>query len=71
MSAMAELGDEPAPTRDVAARAGDKHLRSASLHRDNLIHGDLISSPVGLVAFTVPLFAAYMRENHPLARFDE
>ena len=32
---------------------------------------DLIFSPRrGVVAFSVPLFAAYMREQHPLASFD-
>ena len=36
------------------------------------VRKDLVYSPRrGLVAFTVPLFAAYMREHHSLASFDE
>lgn len=71
LSAMAELGDEPARTAAVAARAGYKDLGSTSLLRENLLRKDLIFSPRrGLVAFTVPLFAAYVREHHPLASFD-
>jgi hypothetical protein len=72
MSAMAELGDDPVRTADVAARAGYKNLASAATLRDGLLRKDLIYSPRrGLVAFTVPLFAAYMREHHPLESFEE
>jgi hypothetical protein len=72
MSAMAELGDEPVRTADVAAGAGYKDRSSTSLLRDNLMRKDLIYSPRrGAVAFTAPLFGAYMREQHPLASFDE
>ncbi len=68
LSAMAELGDNPARTAEVAARAGYKDLGSTSLLRDNLMRKDLIYSPRrGLVAFTVPLFAGYARRHHPLA----
>ena len=57
-------------TTEVADRAGYKDARSASLLRENLLRKDLIYSPRrGVVAFTVPLFAAYVREQHPLASF--
>jgi hypothetical protein len=72
LSAMATLGDGPARTAEVAKGAGYKDIGSTSLLRDNLMRKDLIYSPKrGLVAFTVPLFAAYVREHHPLAGFDE
>ena len=72
MAAMAELGDEPVRTAGVATRAGYKEAKSTSLLRDNLMRKDLIFSPRrGVVAFTVPLFGAYMREHHPVVSFDE
>ncbi len=72
LSAMAALGDGPARTAAVAKGAGYKDLGSTSLLRENLMRKDLIYSPKrGLVAFTVPLFADYVREHHPLASFDE
>jgi hypothetical protein len=72
LSAMAELGDDPVRTASVAACAGYKGAGSTSLLRENLMRKDLIFSPRrGVVAFTVPLFAAYTREQHPLASFDE
>jgi AAA ATPase domain len=72
LSAMAELGDDEARTSDVAARAGYKDIGSTSLLRENLMRKDLIYSPRrGLVAFTVPLFAGYVREHHPLASLDD
>lgn len=72
LSAMAELGDEPARTAEVAARAGYKDIGSTSLLRENLLRKDLIFSPRrGLVAFTVPLFAGYVREHHPVGSFEE
>jgi AAA ATPase domain len=72
LSAMAELGDEAARTADVATRAGYDNLGSTSLLRENLMRKDLVYSPRrGLVAFTVPLFAGYVREHHPLASFEE
>ena len=41
-----------------------------SVHRDGLIRKGLIWSPRrGQVDFTVPLFADFMREHHPLATF--
>jgi len=72
LSAMADVGDGPVGSTQVAARAGYKDARSASLLRENLLRKDLIYSPRrGVVAFTVPLFAAYVRQQHPLASFEE
>jgi hypothetical protein len=69
---MAELGDDAARTAEVATRAGYKDLGSTSLLRENLMRKDLIYSPRrGLVAFTVPLFAEYVREHHPFASLDD
>ena len=43
-----------------------------SVHRDALIGKGLTWSPRrGQVDFTVPLFAAYLREQHPLSSFVE
>ncbi|HTZ87247.1 MAG TPA: ATP-binding protein [Solirubrobacteraceae bacterium] len=71
LCAMAELGEEPARTAEVARRAGYKDIGSTSLLRENLMRKDLIYSPRrGLIAFTVPLFAGYVREHHPLDRLD-
>jgi hypothetical protein len=70
LSAMADVGDGPVSTTEVAEHAGYKDARSASLLRENLLRKDLIYSPRrGAVAFTVPLFAGYVREQHPLASF--
>jgi hypothetical protein len=42
------------------------------MHRDSLIGKGLIWSPRrGQVDFTVPLFAQYLRETHPLSGFDD
>jgi hypothetical protein len=70
LAAMADLGDGPAGTADVARRAGYRSRGSASLPRDNLLRKDLIYSPRrGRVDFTVPLFGDYIRRNHPLREF--
>jgi len=38
--------------------------------RESLLRKDLVYSPRrGLIDFTVPLFAGYLREQHPLASF--
>jgi len=67
MSAMAELGDNPQSSSNVAALLGYKSSRGASLHRDSLIKKGLIYSPDhGLVDFTVPHFAPFMRRRYPL-----
>jgi hypothetical protein len=72
LAAMAALGDAPYRTREVATRYGAKDARGVSVFRDSLIQKGLIWSPRrGQVDFTVPLFAEFLRENHPLASFDE
>lgn len=69
---MADIGDGPVRTTEVATRAGYKNASSASLLRENLLRKDLVYSPRrGVVAFTVPLFAAYVREQHPLESFEK
>jgi hypothetical protein len=72
LAAMAALGHPPYRTREVATRYGAKDARGVSVFRDSLIQKGLIWSPRrGQVDFTVPLFAEFLRENHPLASFDE
>jgi hypothetical protein len=57
---------------DVARHFGAKDQRGASVHREALIHKGLIWSPRrGQLDFTVPLFAEYLTENHPLEAFEE
>jgi len=46
--------------------------RGVSVHRDSLIQKGLIRSPrCGQVDFTVPLFAEYVGENHPITSLDD
>jgi hypothetical protein len=72
LAAMAALGEPPYRTREVATGYGAKDARGVSVFRDSLIQKGLIWSPRrGQVDFTVPLFAEFLRENHPLASFDE
>jgi AAA ATPase domain len=64
MAAMAELGDGPYRTRDIAKLLGGGS--GASVHRDSLIKKGLIFSPdFGLVDFTVPHFSPFMRRRYP------
>jgi hypothetical protein len=66
LSAMASLGEGPYPVGDVAHAFGVSDQRRASMHRDSLIQKGLIWSPRrGQVDFTVPLFAEFLKENHP------
>ncbi len=61
MHAMAEIGDEPVPTADVADALGRKPS-SLSPARDSLIKKGLIySAERGLIAFTVPHFGRFLR----------
>jgi hypothetical protein len=61
MRAMAQLGDEPVPTAQVAEELGRKPS-SVSPARDSLIKKGLIySSERGLIAFTVPHFGRFLR----------
>ena len=65
---MARLGDGPVPSGAVG-RAKKRPVASTSAARDALIRKGLIYSPErGLVAFTVPHFAAYLRhQDNPTA----
>jgi AAA ATPase domain len=66
MSAMAALGDGAQQTGQVASKMGYRSVSSSSLHRDALIKKGLIYSPEhGVVDFTVPHFAAFMRRRYP------
>jgi len=70
LAAMADLGDGPVRSAEVAERAGYKDRASTSVLRDNLLRKDLVYSPRrGLLDFTVPLFAGYLRRQHPIDSF--
>lgn len=70
--AMASLEEPPYRSADVARAYGAKDQRGVSIHRDGLIQKGLIWAPRrGQLDFTVPLFAEYLCENHPLASFDD
>jgi hypothetical protein len=72
LAAMAAAGDPPYRVAAVARAYGADDQRGVSVHRDSLIQKGLIWSPRrGQVDFTVPLFAEFLRENHPLDSFDE
>jgi hypothetical protein len=61
MRMMAQLGDDPVPTAQVAEELGVKPS-SVSPARDGLIKKGLIySSERGLIAFTVPHFGRFLR----------
>jgi hypothetical protein len=67
LSAMASLGEGPYPVGCVAQAYGASDQRRVSMHRDSLIQKGLIWSPRrGQVDFTVPLFASYLKDNHPI-----
>jgi hypothetical protein len=68
---MASLKVQPCRSADVADRYGARDQRGVSMHRDALIQKGLIWSPRrGQVDFTVPLFAEFLRDQHPFAAFD-
>ncbi len=72
LAALASLGGPPYRSAEAALAYGAKDQRGVSIHRDALIQKGIIWSPRrGQLDFTVPLFAEYLRENHPLASFDE
>jgi hypothetical protein len=72
LAAMAALGEPPYRSSEVASRYGAKDTRGVSVFRESLIQKGLIWSPrSGQVDFTVPLFAEFLRANHPLGSFDE
>jgi hypothetical protein len=69
---MASLENPPYRSAGVAQAYGAKNQRGVSIHRDALIGKGLIWAPRrGQLDFTVPLFAEYLRENHPIATFDD
>jgi hypothetical protein len=71
LAAMASLDDPPYRTADVARAYGARDQRGVSVHRESLISKGLIWSPRrGQLDFTVPLFAEYLRDNHPIASFE-
>ena len=66
--AMAELGPEPARSSAVAKLLGVTVSRAAPV-RDEMIQRAVAYSPSrGLIAFTVPLFDAYMKRKIPQVR---
>lgn len=68
MAAMATLGDGPFQSSEVAAAGGWRAVTSAAPVRQNLTDKGLVYSPDhGLIDFTVPHFADFMRRKHPLA----
>ena len=67
MQAMAALGDGPVSTGDVARHLG-RSLSGVSPVRDGLIRKGLAyASERGWIAFTVPHFAAFLREQEEAA----
>ncbi|MFN3969810.1 MAG: hypothetical protein ACK4L4_00380 [Gemmobacter sp.] len=68
VAAMARLGDGPYPIADVAREMG-KRTQSLGPARASIIHkGMIYSAEHGYLAFTVPLFADFMRRQsnkHP------
>ncbi|WP_262322542.1 ATP-binding protein [Acidiferrimicrobium sp. IK] len=71
LAAMASLGGPPYATAEVARAWGAENQRQTSPHRDSLIQKGLIWAPRrGQVDFTVPLFAEFLLEHHPIGGFD-
>ena len=67
MAAMASLGDGPQHVSQVATTAGFRDTSAASPTRDALLKKNLVWSPDrGLLDFTAPLFADYMRRAFPV-----
>jgi hypothetical protein len=68
--AMADTGEGPQRTREVAERLG-KTTTACAMVRNSLIRkGMIYSSEHGLMAFTVPLFADFMRRAMPDLEID-
>ncbi len=71
LAAMADLGDGPYPSGAVTRRLGYTSTTETAAVRDSLLRKGLIYSPRhGLVDFTVPLFAGFMRRRHPPGDLD-
>jgi len=63
LRAMAELGDDSVSSGEIAAILGKK-VTDLGMVREQLIQKGLVYSPAhGETAFTVPLFAAFMKRN--------
>ena len=72
LAAMASLGAPPYSTAEVARAWGAADQRQTPMHRDSLIQKGLIWSPRrGQVDFSVPLFAEFLLQHHPIRAFDE
>ena len=66
LRAMAELGQGPYRTTDIAQKHGVESSTALSPVRSSLIKKGMIYSPAhGLLSFTVPLFADFMRRTIP------
>jgi hypothetical protein len=66
MAAMADLGEGPYRTAEVAKRLG-RQPSYTSAPRDSLIKKGLIYSPrYGQIDFTAPKFSPFMRRRYPL-----
>ena len=64
VGAMAELGDGPYPIADIA-RKMNKSVKSLGPARASIIHkGMIYGAEHGYLAFTVPLFADFMRRQN-------
>ena len=71
LAAMASLEDPPYSSSAVAHAFGASSQRGVSVYRESLIGKGLIWAPRrGQLDFTVPLFAGYLRENHPMGSFE-
>ncbi|MGH9304721.1 MAG: ATP-binding protein, partial [Acidimicrobiales bacterium] len=72
LAGMASLGKAPYSSAEVARVWGAVNQRQTSPHRDSLIQKGLIWSPRrGQVDFTVPLFAEFLLEHHPIGAFND
>lgn len=71
LSAMAELGEGPYRSGEIATRLGRPGPENVAPTRGRLIAKGLIYSPShGLNGFTVPQFARFMRRLYPLDELD-
>jgi hypothetical protein len=72
LAAMASLGAAPYSTAEVARAWGAADQRQTSPGRDGLIQKGLIWAPRrGQVDFTVPRFAEFLLEHHPIGGFED
>jgi hypothetical protein len=63
LRAMAELGSGPCPSSDIARTLAMSVQRAAPIRAHLMEKGMVWSSEYGMTAFTVPLFAEYLRRN--------